>query len=145
MAKPNPWTAAKSRPVYLREGARGRGYHDPTADPVEPELKFFVLMLTQLGCYVTRAFIRDNQLDVFVLFTAPYGLALQLAAVDQFVLTIVGYTGVADAPYRPHCWQLAWNISPRDIKTRDLGFRIAARQMVRIFGPLIRAADHQTV
>jgi hypothetical protein len=144
MAKPNPWTAAKTRTVHIREGARGQAYPTTAADPVKPELKFFVLMLEQLGCYVMRAHTSNSPLKLFILFTASYEMALRLAAVDEFTLSIAGYTGHRDTPYRPGHWVLSWNIAPIDIKTRDLGFRYAARQMVRIFGPLKPATKPKT-
>jgi hypothetical protein len=139
MSKPNPWTAAKSRPVYIPEGARGRGR---ARDPVEPEYRFFVLMLEQLGCTVLRAHDGDgghDPLGLFIMFTAPYELALRLAAVDVFRLSITGYTGHPDAPYCPGHWLLSWgSCAPSTAADRDALFREAARQMVRIFGSLAR-------
>jgi len=77
---PNPWDRAKKIKV-LRSAP---GY--PLAD-LEPGVKFFVLMLEQLGA-TTLYSCEGHPRGFYVMFTAPYETALHVSACGYFTVEI---------------------------------------------------------
>jgi len=78
----NPWDAAKKFKVFRSGG----GY--PPAD-LEPGVKFFVLMLEQLGA-TTLYSCEGHPQGFYVMFKCPYETALRVSKCGFFTVEVCG-------------------------------------------------------
>jgi hypothetical protein len=131
--KQNPWDAAKALSVV-----RGYGIYKPAE--LEPGVKFFVLMIEQLGgetCYSCEG----HPSGFYVMFKAPLKVAQRI---DR-----CGYFGVELSKHAPSPgWRLSldrneWTLDedtgqkvPWTKKDRDECLRLAASNWTKEFGPL---------
>jgi hypothetical protein len=108
----NPWDAARRRKVV-------RGNHGMAPSPLEPGVKFFVLMLEQLGC-MTQWSCEGHPKNFYISFTGPERIAREIAAVGLFAVE------VSNPGYRLH---LAYH---------ELGY--GARWTTRLHNRMLRHA-----
>jgi hypothetical protein len=76
----NPWDAAKSRTVI-----RGNHLYDP--GPIEPGVKFFVLMLEQLGCTTVWS-CEGHPAGFHITFRGPPEIARAIVMCGYFAVAI---------------------------------------------------------
>jgi hypothetical protein len=119
----NPWDAARSLPCV-----RGN-HHDPPA-PLEPGVKFFVLMLEQLGC--TPLFsCEGHPAGFYIAFTGPERVARKIAAAGFFALEISNLGWRISLDRAQLLAGAAWSL-----RRRDQILRQASESWEELFGKL---------
>lgn len=124
--KLTPWRAAMNVPVV-----RGNSGYEPK--DLEPGVKFFILMLEELGC-TTQYSCEGHPEGFYIMFTGPYYIA---KAVAQLGILEVA----SNLEWKPsqdnYVVRLPWFVSkPRSNRRRNELLNEVARRWVKEFGPL---------
>src|SRR6516162_7898331 len=98
MSHSDPWRAAMKLPVI-------RGNHMAKPEDLEPGVKYFVLMLEQLGC-MTHFSCEGHPHHFYIVFSGPFRTAQRIAD--------VGYLDVRLWRRRPLLRHL-WERAPRNL------------------------------
>ena len=125
----NPWDAAKDLPVV-----RGNWIYPP--GPLEPGVKFFVLMLEQIGCRPEFS-CEGHPRGFYIVFHGPHPTARAIADCGFFAVSLV--SGQTDGYRIDLQGNESGRISagdPWDEKARDFCLRHVAAAWVERFGPL---------
>ena len=126
----NPWDASKDLSVI-----RGNWMQEPA--PLEPGVKFFVLMLEQIGCW-TEFSCEGHPGGFYITFYGSEATARIIAECDGFFYVALSGNGNDGYCLRLHaneCGHAATD-QPWDTKTRDFCLRHTATAWVKRFGPL---------
>lgn len=120
---PNPWDLARKIEVI-----RGSYLYPPR--PLEPGVRFFVLMLEQLGCKTSHS-CEGHPAGFYITFNGPIAIARRIVRCGFMTVTVEidGYR---------MCFSVEQTVGFWRKKERNAFLRAAAESWCQEFGPLAR-------